>query len=704
MKKILFSLFTFLILALFIIWYLFFPNSASLFDNKIKDEMFLIRGEINTTNSIVIVDIDEKSLKALGQWPWSRDVISQILVNLANKGAGIIGLDTFFAEQDTKSPYYLAKKYNLKIEGEDYDLLLANILQQTPTILGYLFDFETNLTKNVLPNVPAIFVERGKKGEREFLLNASGYIGNIPIIQQSAYSAGFVNMVPDIDGVVRYVPLLIKYQGVIYPSLAFEMFRIATGARKVIVQYSEAGVEYIQIGNYKIKTDRFGRLFINYRGDKKKKFKYISAIDVYENNFEELKDKFVLIGTSANGLFDLRVTPFDNVFPGVEVHANIIDNLLKGDFLYTPDSVEIIDISVFIVIAILLSLISYFLTPLVIIISLILLISAIFIFGYYLLFYYGYSVNLFLPIVEAIVLGIALTTINYFLEFKRSENLKKAFAKKVSNKVMEELLKNGTDTILAPKEKEITIFFSDIRSFTTLSEKLGDPNKVINLLNVYMTPMVENITKHKGTIDKFIGDAIMAYWNAPIDVTAHYDEAVSSAIEQIKTLKELNPSLEKEFGISIEIGIGINSGVATIGEMGSSGRADYTIIGDNVNLASRLEGLNKVYGTHIIISEFTYHKLQKEYIIRELDLVKVKGKEKAVKIYEVIDFGKREFKEYEKGLELYRKGSFEEAKQIFENLYSEEPLKLYQVYIERCDYFIKNPPHNFDGAWKFTTK
>ena len=703
MKKILYSISFFIIFGLSVFIYLFYPNNISIFDNKLRDEMFLIRGDINTTKDVVIVDIDEKSLKLLGQWPWDRSVLSQILINLTNSQALIIGMDIFFAEKDTKSPAYLAKKYNLNIKADDYDKYFAYVLENTPTILGYLFDFEKNITKNILPTSPAIFIEKGLK--REYLLSAKGYIGNISILQNSAYSGGFVNMIPDIDGVVRYVPLLIKYDGLVYPSLAFEMFRIATGNRKVVINYSEAGVDNIMLGKYKIHTDRFGRLFINYRGGKKR-FRYISAVDIYNNNFDKnlIKDKFVLVGTSAGGLFDLRVTPFDTVYPGVEVHANVIDNLLRGDFLFKPDNAEIIDILVLFIVGILTFIVFYFLNAVFAISIGIAMIVGYFIANYYILFHYGYIINLFLVIAEIIVFMIAFTTINYFLETKTTENLKYAFSKKVSANVMHELLSHPTDNILEPKEKLITIFFSDIRSFTSISEKLADPKKLIRLLNKYTTPMVENITLHKGTIDKFIGDAIMAYWNAPVDIKNHADEAVSSAIEQIEILKKLNKEIKKEFNLEINIGIGINSGVATIGEMGSKGRADYTVIGDSVNLASRLEGLNKAYKTHILISEFTFELLQKEYIIREIDLVRVKGKNKPVKIYEVLGFGKGDFNKYHQALELYRNSKFKEAKKIFEELYLDTKDELYKVYIDRCNYLLQNPPKNFDGVWTFTTK
>ena len=706
MSKFWFYLMSFFVI-LFINTYIYlFTSIYTPLDNILRDKMFLIRGEIPTTKKVVIVDIDEKSLSKFGQWPWSRDIISQIIVNITNDNASVIGLDMFFAEKDMKSPYYISQKYGLKLPKKDninYDEIFAYVLSQSPTIMGYFFNLENNMTKNQLPNIPAIFIQ--KNMTKDFLIQAKGYIANIPILQNNAYSAGFVNAIPDSDGVVRSVPLLLKYNYMIYPSLAFEMYRAYKGIKKVIINYSDVGIDNIQLGKQTIKTDRFGRLFVNYRGDKGT-FKYISAKDVYENRFKKgfFKDKFVLIGTTATGLFDLRVTPFNSVYPGVEVHANILDQLLKNDFIFRPDFAEVIDLISLIVVAIIVAIGFYFLSPLLSIIFMFFMIFGFYSLEYYFMFYKGYIFNIDLPILEIIILGVIFSAINYFLEIKNTKNLKNLFSKKVSKNVMNELIHNTNNEILSPKEKEITIFFSDIRSFTSISEKLHDPKKVIELLNLYMTPMVENITLHKGTIDKFIGDAIMAYWNAPISVQNHADEAVSSAIEQMKLLKDINKILKEKFDLTIQIGIGINSGIATIGEMGSKGRADYTIIGDNVNLASRLESLNKIYHSNVIISSYTLEKLSNDYIIRELDLVRVKGKEKPVNIYEVIGFGKKDFSEYNHALSLYREAKFKEAKQIFESLYQKTQDYLYKLYIDRCEYFIQNNIQIFDGVWNFDMK
>ena len=688
--------------------YLIHLSFLDILEKKIKDEFFLIRGPLKTTNNIIIVDIDEKSLLKLGQWPWERSKLATILYNLTKAKAGIIGLDIFFPEKDKKSPALLSKEI-CKVSKKNYDSdkLLAIAISKTPTILGFFFNFEKNITKNILPIIPAIFIEKNKKNS---LLIPKGYIANIPIIQNSAYSSGYLNMIPDSDGEIRYLPLLMKYNYSIYPALSFEMFRLAMGINKIIINYNENGIENIQLKNLIIPTNPIGGLYINYRGPSHT-FPYISASDVYFNTFDKnlVKNKFVLIGTSAIGLFDLRNTPFDTVFPGVEIHANIIDNLLKQDFLIKPQYNLALTILTLLLFTLAISISSYFLSSIISFIITLILMSIYIYFSFY-MFKKNILINISPIIILIVILYLLLTIINYFFEEKKTLQLKKAFSKKVSPEVMKELLKYSSEKLLEPKEKEITIFFSDIRNFTTISEKLEDPVKVISFLNEYMTPMAKIITKHKGTIDKYIGDAIMAYWNAPNDVKNHADEALTSAIEQLNELKILKLKFKQKYNIDFDIGIGINTGIATIGEMGSEGRADYTVIGDSVNLASRVEGLNKYYKTHIIITQFTKEKLKNRYLLRELDLVKVKGKTKPIKIFEVIDFYKKdekfekELNIYYNALKLYRKGQFNEAQKIFEKLFNETNLYLYKLYIDRCKFLIQNPPKEWNGVYTYTTK
>jgi adenylate cyclase len=534
---------------------------------------------------------------------------------------------------------------------------------------------------------------------------------NIKIIQEAGYSSGFFNTIPDSDGIVRSIPMVLKYENRPFPSLSLEMIRAAGGYKKIDVYYDENGVQGVVMGEMQIPTDRFGRLLINYRGPAKT-FKYISAYDVYAGKVDkkDIEGKFILVGTSAAGLLDLRATPFDSVYPGVEAHANAIDNIIKGDFLYRPSWAEGANLALILAgVAITVTLTAYASAALGSALFVAILFSFVG-FEYYMLFHEGIVLNILFPFAAMLLSFMSLSLMNYFLESRQKEFIKAKFAKKVSPAVVEDLLKHSDMNSFEIKEKFVTIFFSDIRGFTTLSEAMGSPKALIGLLNEYMTPMVDIIVESKGTVDKFIGDAIMAYWNAPNEVPNHEDAAVTAAVKQIKSLRELNEKLKAAGKPTIDIGIGINTGDVTVGEMGSYGRADYTIIGDPVNLASRLEGLCKPYHAHIVISEFTKAGLKNDYTIRELDLVRVKGKNEPVSIYEVLDdkAPSEEFNientRYQEALSAYRASLFTEALSIFKELYNKRGVYLYNVYIERCEHFIENPPVDFDGVFTFTTK
>ena len=611
----------------------FFEN----LNNKITDAFFLIRGEIRPSDNIVIVDIDEKSLRELGQWPWSRDMVAKVLQNLTNSEVGIIGLDIVFAEADNSSPKRVLEKLGMdSTKAPDFDEKLAHTLANSPTISGYMFDFKEKTLRGIVPNISAIMIEKNYNGI-EYLPKAKGIITNIKSLQKSSYSSGFFNTIPDSDGIVRSVPMLVKYEGTIYPSLSLEMLRLVYSVNKVSINYGDAGISSIALGELVIPTDRFGRVSVNYFG-KSKLFKYISAVDIYKNQFkkEDIAGKIVLLGTSAGGLLDLRATPFESTYAGVEIHATAIENILNQSFLSRPSWIEAVDVLTIVVLLLFIVLLFVFLGALKTALMSILSIVTFTYIAYSFFVNDGIILNVIYPLISSVLLYMILTSLHYLFESKQKELIKNKFSKKVSKAVAESLIKQGNKDILEAKEKEITIFFSDIRGFTSISENLANPKKLIDFLNLYMTPMTEIITKNHGTVDKFIGDAIMAYWNAPLDIENHADMALQSAIEQIKELEKLNVYLKEQNLPRIDIGIGINTGFAVVGEMGSSGRSDYTVIGDSVNLASRTEGLCKTYKAQILITEFTKQKLKKRYNIEFLDEVKVKGKEESVKIYKVI--------------------------------------------------------------------
>ncbi len=715
--------------------YLYMPTYFQSLDNRVRDFYFNFRGAQNASDDIVIVDIDEKSIKELGQWPWERDKVARIITNLSDSGAGIIGLDIIFSEADKTNPKRLAKVWGMDASKmPDYDLMLSQTIATTPTILGYVFDFDVNNT-NEAPLIPAIFVEKAKP-DREFLPVASGVLTNLEIIQESGYSSGYMNNIPDDMGIIRSVPLLIKYDLMLYPSLSLEMYRIATSSTKVVTTYSEGGVENIRVGEQDISCDRFGRLYLNFRGPFKS-YRYISAVDVYNNSVDKkfIKGKFILIGTSAYGLMDLRATPMDSVIAGVEVHANMIDNLLNNDSLRKPVWAELADLLAIVTISFIIVFIYSRFS-----LALLSLIFAISFFGllylnYYLLFSQYIILNSIFPLFASFFSLVGVLGVKYLFESRQKDIIKGKFASKVSASVMEDILNHADSSSLDGDEKEITVFFSDIRGFTNISEAMGNAKSLIKFMNEIMEPMTEIIIDEKGTVDKYIGDAIMAYWNAPISIENHADRAVHASLRQLHELKHLNAMLrsnpefdrvtkmaDKNHIPIVDIGIGLNSGVAIVGEMGSKKRSDYTVIGDPINLGARLESLCKYYNSRLNISNFTKSKLKGAYIYRFLDLVTVKGKAKPIEIWQIHNFDSddseplfystkeellKELDSYHKAIELYKAQKFEDALLIFERLNRLEyrsNLKINGIYIDRCKHYIEMPPKNFDGVFVHTTK
>ena len=707
-SKILLLLFLFIFVSISSA-YLYLPDYFQSLDSRVRDFYFKVRGSEKVSDDIVIIDIDEKSLKVLGQWPWERDKVARILQNLSDNDAGIIGLDIIFSEADKTSPKNIAKKFKLKMTNlPDYDEILARVISQTPTILGYVFDFHS-INNQEAPQIPAIFIQKHKSGE--FLPKATGVTSNIKIIQDSSYSSGFMNNIPDNSGIIRSVPMFINYDMEIYPALAFEMYRIAVNSHKVILNYSNIGIDDVVLNGQHIRSDRFGKLYLNFRGPFRS-YKYISAVDIFNNTVDKslIEGKFVLIGTSAYGLMDLRSTPMDSVIAGVEIHANMLDNLLHNDMLYKPTWIESLDLLIiFIIVFIVL-----FIFSRLSLVYLLLAYSTLFVmivwFNYYMLFNKFIILNTLFPIFSMIFSLIAILGIDYMFEQRQKQIIKNSFAKKVSKQVMEDLLIHPEATDLSAREENVTMYFSDIRSFTTISENLHSASRVMDFLNFYMNAMVAPIERSNGTIDKFIGDAVMAYWNAPLKVKNHADKAVQTALEQISMRDEINIVIHKEFGFDVDFGIGINTANVLVGEIGSDGRSDYTVVGDGVNLASRLEGLCKPYKVRLVISEFTKELLQEEYVTQLLDIVRVKGKHEPVKIYEVLSLGKsnnekeKELVKYNKAHDLYLNARFEDAQVVFNELSHSYGKYLYEMYSSRCEHLKGENLDEFDGIFEFITK
>ena len=708
MKYTLIKIGTALMLSLFLSWvYLSNPHILLVLNNKLNDVMFTLRGELPSSNRVVIIDIDNKSLSQIGQWPWSRDVVSKLIENLTKAKAGVIGLDMVFPEEDKSSPHLLKEKFpSISQNLPNYDEILAKTFSHSPVVGGFVFTEEKTSNQDT-PLIPAIFIEKGLQDN--VLKNSNGILLNLPILQNALYSSGFFITKSNEGGVIRSVPLVGKYNHMIYPSLAFEMLRIYAHVKKVYIIGDKYGIDFIQLGDYTIPTTNTGEFIVNFRGPKKH-FKYISASDILTHHFnpKDIENKFILIGTSASGLKDLRYIAYDSTFPGVEIHANIIDNILEGDFIKKPFTTKLYDLGIIWGLVTILMFIFSFITSWLIIpiaVTLFMLLA----YGlYFVLFDYGLMLNLLIPFFTFFATLILTMGLDYYFTSKQKEKTQRILGKKVSHSVMQHLLQHADEELIQSKEVEATVFFSDIRDFTTISEQIRSPKELIELLNTYMTPMADSIMQHQGTIDKFIGDAIMAYWNTPIQNIKHADLAVTTAIKQIEQLQEINQIIYKNYHVKLSIGIGLHTGIVTAGDMGSTGRSDYTIIGDNVNLASRIEGLTRVYDVEILISEKTFKQLKQSYTIRAIDIVEVKGKNNAIKVYQVLTKhdtpSNQELLMHSKALKLFQEHQLDDAYDLFKTLNDMYPSTLYTHFIARCETYLHHPSKTFTPILKMSQK
>ncbi|WP_353686095.1 adenylate/guanylate cyclase domain-containing protein [Thermodesulfovibrio sp. 3462-1] len=599
------------------------PRPLEIIDMKIYDLFFHVRGREKPPENIVIAAIDEASLEKLGRWPWSRDKIARLIDKLSEYGVAVIAVDIIFSE------------------SEKNDRLLAESISRAGNvILPVVFFFEAEeAPKEVEITESAFYILNPERFNKYQPVSSKSVLVPESILSRSAAGFGHINMFPDSDGTIRWEVLFINYYGYMIPGLSLKTAAMYLGIppEKQLIDATKG----VYLGRRYIPTDPWGKILIPYYGDNGT-FKYISIADIVENRVkkEELEDKIILIGATAVGIYDLRVTPMSSALPGVEKHANVIASLIEGK--------SILPVSNYIVI--LLILVSVFLAIFLYqrlkagycLIVLLILMSGVFISSFY-LFTKGTWLSVIYVSGGLLIHFLTTITLRYAYSEKEARRIKKIFSSYVTEKVVNELIKNPSMAKLGGERREVTVLFSDIRGFTTLSEKLL-PERVVELLNEYFAQMAEIIFKWEGTLDKFIGDAIMVFWNAPLPQNDHEQRALNCAIEMIKRLRALCKKWDEEGKPQLKIGIGINTGEALVGNIGAEGKKmDYTIIGDSVNLASRLEGLNKEFNSEIIISEFTFKKLQEKIEtgffgaidVEELGEISVKGKEQPVKIFKI---------------------------------------------------------------------
>lgn len=684
---------------------------------------------------IVIVDIDEKSLQQQGHWPWQRKKIAHMMDLLFDHySIKVLGFDVIFAEHDDSSGLASLEQLQqseLKNNADFgqslkrlrpslmYDEIFAQSLKNRDIVLGYYFrhDAQTDAQVGLLPT-PA-FARNSFNANSVNAVVATGFAANLPVLQGAAISGGFFNASPliDPDGVFRRISLLQMYDGQLYATLSLAMARLALKEPQLELVYeggaqNSVALESIKLGKRSIPVDADVAALVPYRG-KQGSYVYVSANDVLQKKVppEVLKGAIVLVGTTAPGLLDLRTAPMQDSYAGVELHANMIAGILDGNIKQRPAFLLGVELVLLLLTGLVMALALPMLSPVVA--TVFTAFSMLGVVGVNL--YTWQAFNLILPLASGLVLMSGLFVFNmsygFFVDSRGKRMLARLFGQYVPPELVNEMALDPEAYSLEGSNREMTVLFSDVRGFTTISEGL-DPKQLTQLMNEFLTPMTRVIHRHRGTIDKYMGDAIMAFWGAPLSDEHHARNALMAAMDMITELEALQGHFKDKGWPPIKVGVGLNTGIMTVGNMGSEFRLAYTVMGDAVNLGSRLEGLTKQYGVQIIVSEFTRAAVP-EFAYRELDCVRVKGKDIPVKIYEPIGLAdtlseeaKRELPLYKHALQLYRQQNWEQAAAGFADLQRRYPAReLYQIYGQRIDHFFKNPPESdWDGTFNFVTK
>jgi adenylate cyclase len=628
---------------------------------KLLDEHFRLRGRRAPSVPVVVVGIDDASLEKIGRWPWPRATLGQLISALSKAGARVIGLDVILAEPERAPDQRLAEDLLRRFEalgvgkgGEsaqrferelrdlkergDPDRGLATAIESSPLVMAAYFSLERG-EQGKDPSTPLPkfgFIRMKGQGQSLLLLSAATKLTEpLPVLAASAQKLGHVNILPDADGTVRRETLAVAYRNRFYPSLALQTARLALGVPDDQLVLDLGGA--VQVGPVVIPTDVEGRMLLNFAGPEKS-FPHFSAADVLGGAVPAtaFKDAVVFIGATATGIFDLRVTPYSTVFPGVEIHANTVENILSQKFLQRPAWVEI---AVFVLILALPSGLAKVLTslrPLSGGILAALILGGLFAVAQALFSVSGVWFPVLYPVLAVAGTYIPITVHRALSEERQRLFIKRAFQQYVPEGVVSRIVADPSLLRFGGERKELTILFSDVRGFTTYSERY-DAERVVEILHEYLTGMVDAVFRHEGTLDKFVGDAVMAVFGAPVPQADHAVRACRAALAMTAELKKLEQKWRREGKEPFRMGVGINTGEVIVGNLGSDQRFDYTVIGDPVNLAARLEGLNKDFpeASGIIISEFTY-ELAKDHIqARPLGEVKVKGKVKPVTVYEL---------------------------------------------------------------------
>ena len=702
-------------------------------ENVTYDGRILLTMPETVDSRVVIVDMDEKSLAVEG-WPMPRDKLGRLVTQLFDTyHIQVLGFDMVFAEADRSSGVErldalaagaladlpgFAERVSVLREGLDNDLSFANALRGRPAVLGYVLAPEGE-NKGALG--PVLMDKTDASRYSVSFITRQAYTGNLAVLQSAtAYGGFFDNSATlDEDGVIRRVPLMQSYEGVLYPSLALEVTRVALGYPAALLEFeppearSSLNLERVRLGDRVVPVDEVVSAMVPYRG-RFGSFPYISLTDVLNGKADPkvLNGAIALFGTTAAGLKDIRTTPVGPAYAGVEVHANIISGILDGSIKQRAPYYIGMEAILLFSIGLLLAWLFPKVSPLGAFGLAVGLIGAVTGLAFWLWHAGNLVMPLGVPLVFILTVFLAQLLYGYFIETRRAQGISKQFGEYVPPEVVAEMADKPGSVSMEGEIRDMTVLFSDVRGFTTISEQLKAKD-LSDMMNQFLTPQTKVIQKHRGTIDKYMGDAIMAFWGAPLPDKDHATNALKAALEMVRVVRELDEPFKKRGWPPLNIGVGLTSGSMRVGNMGSEFRKAYTVMGDPVNLGARIEGLTKEYGAKIICSEFTRNAGPSDWSYRELDVVKVKGKDEPVAIYEPLgpkgslssDL-RNDLARHRGALKLFRAQQWEQAEAEFFSLSrGTNPHKAYELFMERIAYYRKNPPgEKWDGVFTFKTK
>jgi adenylate cyclase len=685
---------------------------------------------VKKARPVTIVDIDEKSLAKFGQWPWPRTRIADMVANLTRLGAAAIAFDIMFAEPDRLNPDVAADTFrNLDEAIRDKlralpsnDQVLADAMRHSLVVLGEtgLPEVLTELDKEL----PVTGLAMLGEDPQQFMYQFPGLLRNTPVLEKAAAGHGMLTINPERDGIVRRVPMIMQAQDTTMPSLSFEMLRVVTGTDTIFIKTDVAGIKSLGVKGFQIPTDLNGQLWIHFA--RRDPSLLVSAADVLEGKVapEKIKGKLVLVGTSAAGLNDLKTTPVDPAMPGVEIHAQVLESALTRAVLAQPYYGPALEFLAALILGLLVIAFAPAFGPVTLVVVGALFATLLIGASWYFYTQHRLLIDFTYPLLSTTAIYLTLIFASFVREQAQRRQIRSAFSQYLSPALVEQLAQSPEKLVLGGEERELTVMFSDVRGFTTISESYKhDPQGLTALMNRFLTPLTNAILARKGYIDKYMGDAIMAFWNAPLDDREHQVNACNAALDMLERIDVLNQQREveaKEGGhafIPINVGVGLNTGACTVGNMGSDVKFNYSVLGDSVNLASRLEGQSKEYGFPIIVGSRTALAVKDKFAILELDFIMVKGKKEPEVIYAIA--GREDTAQSGRFQRLrnltiemlacYRSRDWEGALAAIERGRRTDDAHalelLYNLYEARIRGYRENPPpEDWNGAFALLTK